>query len=186
MKLIITTLIAIALNQLQTSDANQSEADQTILLADSLLKKKENLRVFVKISNKEPLEEVLDFNEWPSNIEIVYNLITNKDCPILFVETPISESGDSRIENRYYFDQEGVTIATKTRRSFFNSVCVDGVLRETVTTYFDNSFNEIKSNRFLRDKSGNTINTSDCVMNYTDYFNRYRKFNDTPLATRID
>lgn len=155
--------------------------------ADSLFKEKEGLIVYVKLYGSEDLIEVKDYNKWPDDIEITYNVLIYDDKPLLYKEIPYIESGDFKNIYTYYFDESLNVVATKFISIFFDSGCVEGALSKEVVRYYQEE-RMIDETIAYYDTNQNTVeDPSKCSENYELNLNlEYYNYSDTPIAKTLD
>jgi hypothetical protein len=157
---------------------------EIISQAEIRLKQREKILVFVEIESDTGLIEITDFNKWPSDIVIIYNLVLDElNKPMFLKEIPQSESGDWHIEFGYFFNKHGRTIAIKTNKAFFNSMCSDNALKEEQIWYYDDKFNKVLTEFKLVDIEGTPVESLECVLNYNFAVNQYQDFKETPLGS---
>jgi len=160
-------------------------AKQLIVAGDSILKSLDvkEIKVFVKKGTE--YIRINDFNNWPEDIEVTINIV-DIALPLLYIEVPYSESGDWENTYIHYFDKNGNLVAFMRKSSFFNGICIDGILREKTTLIYDEKFNLIDEEYELHDEEGKLIkDTSLCIFNYRFDYNIYKKIKETPMMSEI-
>jgi len=107
-------------------------------------------------------------DEWPENTIVSINLLRDQKGNIIYyAEYPFSESGDWFIGYEYYVNEiSGNIYGFKRMANFFNSVCVDGVLQEESTYFFDLNFILIGKSYSITDTDGEAIDDVLCFFNY--------------------
>jgi len=176
-----------SISQSQKADLIK-EADEIIAKADSIsgTRAYPYLRIFAEVED-EPTQyvEVKDTNNWPENTITAINVIYDEDKkPLAYIEIPISESGDWYNVYGNYYNQEGKITVFKRYSGFFNSECVDSVLKERTLIYYDAKFNKIDEKYELYDQSDNPVDSTGCVFYYRFDYKIYKTFSKTPLVKK--
>jgi hypothetical protein len=127
---------------------------------------KNDLIVFVKPVNKDTLIEVKN-DQFPPNILTTFNVLKNSAGKTLSIsEYPFSESGDWNIRLTHYFDQAGKTFAFEREARFFNSICTDGIAIESLTIFYNQSFQPIHKLYNLVDANNKPLKKDSCQFPY--------------------
>lgn len=164
--------------------------DNTVKAANELLLSKDPSRVRVLVKQFQSKELIVfQFNhDWPENIEIVYNVVTDSSGIILFIENFFSESDDYRYSYSYYFGNDGKIIFRKMSASFYSTcpdkAISDGVIKMVEKVYFNDELNVIKQDTLLQDLEGMQLSSLDCSINYEFVGHNYIKNNDLPGFTK--
>ncbi len=139
---------------------------------------------FAQTQRKEYKEipKLADLNE--DYLSLIKIIITKK--LLIYTESPYSESGDWNNEYISYYDTDGDLKVFIRKSSFFNSVCVDGILREK-DIYSFSSNKLIKKSHEVYDEDMNPVtDTSKCVFNYRFKFDVYDKYSDIPVVQEYE
>lgn len=136
-------------------------------LIDSLFQNnKKQLSVFAKPVNKDTLIEVKN-DQFPPNILTTFNVLKDKTGKTLSIsEFPFSESGDWTIRLTHYFDQQGKTFAFEREAKFYNSICTDGIANESLTIFYNQSFQPIHKLYNLVDANNKPLQKDSCQFPY--------------------
>lgn len=86
----------------------------------------------------------------------------------------------------HFFDDKGQTFAFEKRLTFFNEDCGNGVVIETVTDFFTNSFKRIATLKQLTDGKGDAIIDHDnCSDPYGWTFDKRRSVSELMELKKI-
>jgi hypothetical protein len=154
---------------------------------DSYIKQHGNeLIVLVKIPGKKALVRVKG-DHWPDEIEYTYNILKDHSGKIIFIaQTPYSESGDSNIEYRHYFDEQGKAYAFSSEESIFNGNIKGGVIRKMLLKYFDADSKAISETNTLMDKDNKQIKKDPKHFDFSDdAYIIYKNLSDCLIGYKI-
>jgi hypothetical protein len=181
-------------NQLHSGTANASisavsDSVYSLMImqhGDSLLRQIDKKRILVYATTSKDLVAIKN-DTWPDSVITTINLIEVNNRPLVYSEIPHSESGDWNNVYTYYFDTAGNTRAIRISSSFFNSVCVEGVLTETTTLLFSSKFTLLAKQYDVRNDKGLPItDTTNCAFNYRYPYPQYKKYSLTILGQKLD
>ena len=141
----------------------QAQSLKEKLLIDSLISSNPSiLEIYVeKIDGS--IVRVINL-QWPDSISKTYNLLRGENKLIFAGVYPFSESGDWSAGFGYYFNDFGL-FATEKSTGFFNSLCTDRALHETIINYYHQG-KTIDSKYSLKDAEGNEFKKSGCQFPY--------------------
>ena len=164
------------------------EADRIIAKADSISGTRvyPYFRIFAEVDDEPPqYVEIKDTNMWPENTITSINVIYDeKKKPLAYIEIHFDETGDWHNVYSNYFNKEGKIIVFKRYSGFFNSECVEGVLKERTLIYYDAKFNKIEEKYELYDQSDNPVDSTGCWFCCRFDYEIYKTFSKTPLVKK--
>ncbi|MBB5396994.1 hypothetical protein [Mucilaginibacter sp. AK015] len=149
----------------QTKAADRSKADSMLALlkskratVDAYVKKHgKKLLLYSKIPGKKVPVRVRN-EKWPDEVEYSYNVLKDSLGKIVMIaEIPFSQSGDWYITYTHYFDEDGNTYAFKKETNTFDNEVEDGVIYETLISYYGGSLKLLSKTYSLKDKSGKPV-----------------------------
>jgi hypothetical protein len=140
----------------------------------------------VKVPGKKALVRVKG-DHWPDEIEYTYNILKDHSGNIIFIaQTPYSESGDSNIEYRHYFDEQGKTYAFSGKESIFDDNVKGGVVRQMLLKYFDINSKTINEVYKLMDVNNKELKVNANKVNFSDdVFTIYNNLKDCLVGYNI-
>jgi hypothetical protein len=162
------------------ADATLISLEKKKAYIDKYIEKHSNdLIVLVKIPGKKALVRVKG-DQWPDEIEYTFNILKDHSGKIIFIaQMPYSESGDSNIEYRHYFDEQGKTYAFSGKESIFDDNVKGGVVRQTLLKYFDVNSKTINEVYRLTDVNNKELKTNVNKIDFSDdVFTIYKDLND--------
>ena len=122
----------------QATFPTRSEVGNIISKTQTLLKDDNNVALYAQTLNsgKKYIVVVENKDSWPENTITSYAIIKDGDNVVNFIETPISESGDSLIQFLSYYSMSGKLIARESEYSTY-SMCDDTLtIKHKKTEYF--------------------------------------------------
>lgn len=151
---------------------------------DSLLNCKNNVKTYYFAELKDgTLEQVLDVASWDKEYESFINVIKTASVNI-YINVPYSESGDWENELAYIYDSKGNLKVLIRKSSFFNSICIDGMLSEK-EVFANESGQFVKMEHVVYDENNHILkDTSECVFNYRFKFPRHLNYKDLPVVQK--
>lgn len=163
---------------------DSSKVRKLLILADSLIKKKENVKVYVDMKDIDSLEEVIDLNNWPEHedINIIYNLIYRNGEIIMVKVIPSSESEDWYLEYDFLFEESGNTLATRSKFSFFNSICTEEAIRLQELVFYNDDVEPIDTLSSLEDINGKILDDNNCIINHGYEIEFWKNFSESPFS----
>ena len=129
---------------------------------DTLYNRKDNIILFVKLADKDELQQITHEN-FPESVEISFSILKDSLGKIISAsEFPVSQSGDWYIVLTHYFDQNGKTFAFERQTNYFNIIYSDGVAYETKTEYYNENFEFLSSQYKLVDEKNQPLQKDSC------------------------
>jgi hypothetical protein len=136
---------------------------------DTLFKKGEGVCLtFVKVTETgQPL--LLETDTIPEETITTYYILKDSLGKVITIsELPTSVSGDWFIVMTHYFDKDGKTFAFERQTNFFNSGCVEGIVYETITEFYNSDFQMVDKTYNLVDEKNKPLKIDSCTFPY-DY-----------------
>lgn len=126
---------------------------------------KKNVLVIAQISENN-YEKITDINKWNKEYVKIFNLFISKEVKIVKVIIS-SDSGDYNCINTLYYSEENKLRVLVKEASFFNGVCVDGILNKKSTFYYGkNSSVQYENIEYFNEEKQKLIDFSKCLDNY--------------------
>ena len=155
-------------------------------IGDSLLNCKNNVKTYCFAVLKDgTIEQVLDVASWSKEYESYIYVIKTASTNI-YINVPYSESGDWETELAYIYDTKGNLKVLIRKSSFFNSICIDGMLSEK-EVFSNKSGQLVKMKHVVYDENNHILkDISDCVFNYRFKYPRNLNYEDLPVVQKYE
>lgn len=138
---------------------------------DTLFKKgKGECLTFIKLTETgQPF--LLETDTIPEEAITTYYILKDSLGKVITIsELPTSESGDWFIVLTHYFDKDGKTFAFERQTNFFNSGCVEGIVYETKTEFYNSDFQMIHKAYKLVDEKNKPLKKDSCTFPYDNEY----------------
>jgi hypothetical protein len=139
-----------------------------------------SVKLFAETSENK-YEIIKDLDNWDKAYLSILNVYENMDEKVVrkIIE---SESEDYSCINTFYYDKNDNLKVLIVEISYFNSICIEGVLNKNTRMYFDGK-KEIYKKIIYENENGESVkNTEKCIDNYNCDITILYNFNDTPRS----
>jgi len=162
---------------------NFADYEDLVKRSDNAIKSydEKSIKVFVETSSNE-YELIKDLSKWDKEYLSTLNVYENGSEKIVkkIIE---SDSEDYNCIATFYFYEKGNLMVLIVEASYFNGVCVEGILNKTTRIYFDGE-KELYKEIAYKDENGESIeDTEKCVDNFNCDFENYYHFKNIPLQS---